>query len=270
MNFIKKCKIKIHPLLLPFFLLYIFEGKGLLFGGMLLFVTLHEMAHCITAICFGAKIKQIWFTPIGERAMIKGIEKPSFLQRQLIFLSGPLVSFCAAVICILCGSSIFCNFNIMLAIFNLLPFLPLDGGNLTLYAASQKYGMLRSASVLVKISKGFGYFLMAVGVIQVILYPFDISLLLIGCYIVYSNKKEYLQITYQTYQALLSDSTVIKQVEQVYTKRNVKLGELVSRMHFDRYFFYCSVVGEVVEWKSQKEVMKLFLKNGAEGSVWQS
>ena len=39
--------------------------------------------------------------------------------------------------------------------------------------------------------------------------------------------------------------------------------------HFDKYFFYCSVVQGKVEWKSQKEIMELLLKRGAEGSVWQ-
>ncbi len=68
---------------------------------------------------------------------------------------------------------------------------------------------------------------------------------------------------------MLAENAVIKQVEQVYTKRDVKLGELVSRMHFDKYFFYCSISQGKVEWKSQKEIMELLLKRGAEGSVWQ-
>ncbi len=265
----KLLKIKIHPLLLPLFLYYVFQKNVFLFLGMIFFVTIHEMGHCITAICFGAKIKQIWFTPVGERAVIKGLEGISFLKRQIVFCSGPLVSLSIAIICMIQGSYIFTVFNIMLAVFNLLPFLPLDGGNIILHIAGKKYGILRTASILVKVSKGFGYFLIVIGILQAILYPFNISLVVIGCYIVYSNQKEYLQITYQTYQALLAENAVIKQVEQVYTKRDVKLGELVSRMHFDKYFFYCSVSQGKVEWKSQKEIMELLLKRGAEGSVWQ-
>ncbi len=146
--------------------------------------------------------------------------------------------------------------------------MPLDGGNIVLHWAGKKYGILRTASILVKIGRGFGYFLMGIGILQVILYPFNLSLLVIGCYIVYSNKKEYLQITYQTYQALLAENATMKQVEQIYTKRDVKLGELVERMHFDRYFFYCSMKDGIVEWKSQKEIMELLLKKGAEAYVW--
>ena len=264
----KICKIKIHPLLIPLFLFYLIQGNALLFLGILFFVTLHEIGHCITAVCFGAKIKQIWFTPVGERAIIKGLESPSFLQRQIIFCSGPLVSACMALICMICGSTIFAGFNFILCLFNLLPFLPLDGGNIVLHWAGKKYGILRTASILVKIGRGFGYFLMGIGILQVILYPFNLSLLVIGCYIVYSNKKEYLQITYQTYQALLAENATMKQVEQIYTKRDVKLGELVERMHFDRYFFYCSIKDGIVEWKSQKDIMEVLLKKGAEAYVW--
>ena len=59
----KAFKIKIHPLLLPLILFYFIQGNIALFLGMLFFVTLHEIGHCVTAYCFGAKIKQIWFTP---------------------------------------------------------------------------------------------------------------------------------------------------------------------------------------------------------------
>ena len=135
----KICKIKIHPLLIPLFLFYLIQGNALLFLGILFFVTLHEIGHCITAVCFGAKIKQIWFTPVGERAIIKGLESPSFLQRQIIFCSGPLVSACMALICMICGSTIFAGFNFILCLFNLLPFLPLDGGNIVLHWAGKKY-----------------------------------------------------------------------------------------------------------------------------------
>ncbi len=241
----------------------------MLFLGMLFFVTLHEIGHCITAYCFGAKIKQIWFTPIGERAVIKGLEKLSFLKRQIVFFSGPFVSIIMAIVCLFFHNMELAAFNMMLAIFNMMPFLPLDGGNAMLHIAGRKYGILKTASVMVKVGKGFGYFLMIIGTLQVILYPFNISILLIGCYIVYCNQREYLQITYQTYQALLSDSATIKQVQQVYTKKDVKLGELVAAMHFDKYFFYCCMINGKIEWKSQKEIMQLLLKKGVEGGVWQ-
>ena len=265
----KAFKIKIHPLLLPLILFYFIQGNIALFLGMLFFVTLHEIGHCVTAYCFGAKIKQIWFTPIGERAVIKGLEKLSFLKRQIVFFSGPFISIIMAIVCLFCHNAILAVFNIMLAVFNFMPFLPLDGGNAMLHIAGRKYGILKTASVMVKVSKGFGYFLMIIGTLQVILYPFNISILLIGCYIVYSNQREYLQITYQTYQALLSDSATVKQVQQIYTKKEVKLGELVLAMHFDKYFFYCCMINGKIEWKSQKEIMELLIKKGVEGYVWQ-
>ena len=242
----KAFKIKIHPLLLPLILFYFIQGNIALFLGMLFFVTLHEIGHCVTAYCFGAKIKQIWFTPIGERAVIKGLEKLSFLKRQIVFFSGPFISSIMAIVCLFCHNAILAVFNIMLAVFNFMPFLPLDGGNAMLHIAGRKYGILKTASVMVKVSKGFGYFLMIIGTLQVILYPFNISILLIGCYIVYSNQREYLQITYQP-----------------------KLGEMVSAMHFDKYFFYCCMINGKIEWKSQKEIMELLLKKGVEGYVWQ-
>lgn len=268
----KLLKIKIHPLLLPLCLLYILQGQCMIFLGIVFFVTLHELAHCITAVLFGAKVNRIWFTPIGERAVIKDLENLSFFKRQIVFCCGPIVSFLLGIFFIVLGEGetilFFGSFNILLCCFNLLPFLPLDGGNIILHWAGKKYGILNTAGVLVKVSRGFGYFLILAGILQVILYPFNISLLVIGCYIVYSNKKEYLQITYQTYRALMREQRHMKLVQQVYTKRDVTLGELVGAMSFDTYFWYCSMTEGKVEWKSQKEVMELLLKKGAGGSVW--
>ena len=108
----KLFKIKIHPLLIHLFLYYTFQKSIFLFLGMIFFVTVHEMGHCITAFCFGAKIKQIWFTPVGERAVIKGLEGVSFLKRQIVFCSGPIVSFIMAIICIIQCNYIFTIFHL--------------------------------------------------------------------------------------------------------------------------------------------------------------
>ncbi len=265
-------KMKIHPLLLPLCLLYILQGQCFLFLAMFFFVTLHELGHCVTALLFGANVKQIWFTPIGERAVIKGLENISFFKRQIVFCAGSAVSLLLGLLLILFSKgetmTFFASFNLLLCGFNLMPFLPLDGGNILLHWAGRKYGILNAAGILVKVSRGFGYFLMLAGLLQVIFYPFNISLLLIGCYIVYSNKKEYLHITYQTYRALLAEQRHMKLVQQVYTKRDVTLGELVAAMSFDTYFWYCSMTEGKVEWKSQREVMELLLKKGAGGNVW--
>ncbi len=112
-------------------------------------VFLHELGHALTAKKFGIKTKDITLLPIGGLARLERLpEKPS--EELMVAFAGPLVNIVLAL-----GTSLFIslpnsseemvaqlangvnannfflNFylvNIVLAIFNLIPAFPMDGG----------------------------------------------------------------------------------------------------------------------------------------------
>ncbi len=109
-------------------------------------VVLHELGHSLVALRFGAKVRSITLLPIGGVAMMKSIpEKP--YQELLVAFAGPLVNVAiAAILTVLRGGfppwgaadmfpsslqelldTITCA-NVVLAVFNLLPAFPMDGG----------------------------------------------------------------------------------------------------------------------------------------------
>jgi Zn-dependent protease/CBS domain-containing protein len=133
-------------------------SKGALYGIvviLLLFVcvTLHELAHSLTAMRFGVKVRDITLLPIGGISRME--EMPKKPKEELVMsVAGPLTNFVIAAVLIL-GSVLFRGeaglsarhlnevlgsvrwsglpsylvvANIMLGIFNLLPAYPMDGG----------------------------------------------------------------------------------------------------------------------------------------------
>lgn len=234
-----------------------------------LFVTIHEFGHCIIARCHGATIQEILFTPVGERAEIRGLEKLPYWKRQSIFLAGPFISLMLGLLFwFLFRNTYYANINFIIGGFNLLPFLPMDGGSFVLNFFGKRHGTLKTIRILKKLSVGFGYFLVGAGVVQVVLYPFNISLLVIGCYFVSMNKKGYVSFTYHTYQELLRPKKGLLPMKEIMVGENMVLGEIVARMNPDFYFVFCREKNGTLERKSQREVMKRLLKNGTSGKVW--
>ncbi len=115
---------------------------------LFLCVTLHEYGHALAARRYGIKTKHITLLPIGGIAMLEKMpEKP--VQELVVALAGPLVNFVIAAVLFIylyaSGQPLFAtqittlpsadNFmqnllyiNLALAVFNLIPAFPMDGG----------------------------------------------------------------------------------------------------------------------------------------------
>ncbi|MFN7910340.1 MAG: site-2 protease family protein [Bacteroidota bacterium] len=122
-------------------------------------VFLHELGHALAAKKYNIKTKDITILPIGGLARLERIpEKPS--EELVVAIAGPLVNIALAVITGLFitipdlkeltvqltggvnQSNFFLNFfivNIWLAIFNLVPAFPMDGGRILRAILSMKF-----------------------------------------------------------------------------------------------------------------------------------
>ncbi|MFM9026419.1 MAG: site-2 protease family protein [Bacteroidota bacterium] len=120
---------------------------GLLLVAVFATVILHELGHVLTAKRFGCRTKDIILLPIGGVARMERIpEKP--LQENLVAIAGPAVNLIiASLLFIMIKPGVeefeqiqlnelsihnwslhFLLANIALAVFNLLPAFPMDGG----------------------------------------------------------------------------------------------------------------------------------------------
>jgi stage IV sporulation protein FB len=142
-------------------------------------VTLHEFGHSFAAMHYGIPVKQIVLSPIGGVAQLQDIpDKP--VQEFVIAIAGPAVNFVIAGLMVMFMPVLHLNttsfvtalsgtagltvtavfayifvYNIFLALFNLIPAFPMDGGRVfrALLAMKLEYGL--ATRIAVAVGKAF-------------------------------------------------------------------------------------------------------------------
>lgn len=160
-------KLRIHPLFIAFGVYYAFTGEILLFLIYTIVALLHELGHSFVADRQGYALNRLTLMPYG--AIISGkIDGLKPIDEILIALAGPITNIIIAVFFI-AGWWIYplsyaytdtvAIANLSLAIINLLPFFPLDGGRILLALLSTKISVGRAERICKGISVVFGVFL---------------------------------------------------------------------------------------------------------------
>ena len=169
---------------------------GAVFGvvvTLLLFacVTLHELAHSLTAMRYGVTVRDITLLPIGGLAQMEKIpEKPD--QELKMSLAGPLTNLAiAAVLIALCQPfrvrstvgigelyqmldsvswhgmvAYLVTANLTLGLFNLVPAFPMDGGRVLRAFLAMRMDYTKATAWAVKIGQGLAWLLGLYGVMS--------------------------------------------------------------------------------------------------------
>lgn len=117
--------IRIHIYLL-LVLAYMYATQKIeIFVLTYFFIIMHEMAHISIATLLNVKIKEMELLPIGVNAKYE--EKISTYKEFLISLAGPIASFLFYKIL---KANLLKKINLFIAITNLIPLKPYDGGRI--------------------------------------------------------------------------------------------------------------------------------------------
>ncbi|HXX51000.1 MAG TPA: site-2 protease family protein [Xanthobacteraceae bacterium] len=152
--------------------------SGLLFMVLLfLCVLLHEFGHIFTARLFGVSTPDVILLPIGGVARLERVpEKPS--EEFLIAIAGPAVNFAiAAVLVLAAGASLdrgqiaaiestnvslverLAVVNVFLAVFNLIPAFPMDGGRVLRALLATRFGYVRATEIAASVGQAVAFLL---------------------------------------------------------------------------------------------------------------
>ena len=149
--------------------------------AIMLFVSvlIHELGHSVVALRYKIPVRSITLLIFGGVAQI-GAEPPSAMAEFLIAIAGPVVSFALAIFfyalaAIVTGiqpllglAKYLAYINLAVAVFNLIPGFPLDGGRVLraiIWAITKN--LRRATLIAANVGRFFGLWFILLGVLQV-------------------------------------------------------------------------------------------------------
>lgn len=192
-------KFSVHPLFIVFGVYYAFTGEIFLFLIYTVVALLHELGHSLVASRQGYVLNKLTLMPYG--AVVSGkIDGLKPFDEIIIALAGPLTNILIAVFFVASwwiyplsyaytDTAVFAN--VSLAIINLLPFFPLDGGRILLALLSSKIKTDIAEKICKRLSLAFGAILVLLFIFSCGKRP-NFSLLFFAAFIITGalNKKK--------------------------------------------------------------------------------
>jgi stage IV sporulation protein FB len=267
-------------------MILLFSLAGMMVKVLLVFsaVLWHELAHARAAIALGFSVREVELLPFGGVARIEGLGAASSKSEMIIAAAGPAASVVLAAI--VYSSMFYFNLwteiwdffykaNIMLAIFNMMPGLPLDGGRIfrAWLALYMDYG--KATAIAAGISKCVSISLVCIVIFQYVQgSTVNISFLVAAIFLYTTAKSELKVAGFRTLRIMAQKKTLLRSKGMMLTMHltvmeGVLLKDIVRLFRPDQYYVIlvvnddCRVCGTLTE----TEVWEGLPKNGLHASI---
>ena len=241
-------------------------GYGEDFFVMLLFALIHEGGHIAAAWIFGKKCRKINITPIGVYAEINGYYDIGAVGGIFIAAAGPLVNIIIAVLCRYIGLLYIYELNIALAVFNLLVIYPLDGGRIVKCFCECFMGTVRADRITMRCSYIGSVFLILIGILQTIFFPYNISLICLGKYLMKVIDEEKVMLNYRFLEKRREKgkSGEVFRIRKYAVTKDTEIKNLLNVMG---NYYCCVFVHENGAEINEREIIEYAEKNGISGNI---
>ena len=220
--------------------------------GLFVGVLLHEFGHSVVAMRYGYEIESITLWLLGGLASFT--EFPEDWKHEFwIAIAGPVVSVAVGVGCyavfflaptgsnaVLFVFGYLALLNVVLAVFNMLPAFPMDGGRVlrALLARSQPHAQATQRAAAV--GKAFAFVMGIVG-----LFNFQLLLIVLAFFIYMAASGEAQQTTLKAAFEDVTVGDVMTRREELHTvSEDTSLADLMSRMFEERHTGYPVLRGD--------------------------
>lgn len=210
----------IHILILPLLVIAFITESQMTFFIAFGTVLIHELFHLFAALILNVKVYSVIIMPFGMTLRLDNKVLRTPQKEALIALAGPLSNALMLIFAhIFKGSSpnffLFLVINYALLFLNLLPVPPLDGGRVLRCFFIKNFGLMSGMRIMRKISKAFIFIIFALGIILLITFRSNISLIMIGAFLLYNLTDE----------KKTSDALIMR--ELIYEKEKLKENSLI-------------------------------------------
>lgn len=263
-------------------LLGLFFVAGVLLKGLIAFsvVLLHELAHVAVARRFGVNVSDVELLPFGGVSRIGGevVLEPS--REVLVAAAGPAANLLLAGLgTALRGYglfddeliSFFLQCNLLVAAFNLLPALPLDGGRVFRAFLSKRLGFRQATYKAAWLGQFWGVMIVFLGTAGLLMGMSGLDILITGGFLFYAATREkglapYHFIRHLTQKKLELVAAGVLPAEPLVSFDYVRIGDVIKafipqRFHvvmlLDKEWNYKGVVSEA-------QIIEALLKDGVD------
>lgn len=195
--------LKLDLKIFLFLLLFLLTSQFEIYIIIMIFAIIHELGHLIAGLILGFKVEEIKLTPMGVRLQFKvkseeynkKVKRGNLLnvKKAIIALVGPITNIIIFTILILIQNlglyftqtyiyQIIVYSNILIAIFNMIPIYPMDGGRFISEILKIKIGYKKAYKITYLLSKTILIILTAISSIA-ILYLKNIAIFFIIMYL---------------------------------------------------------------------------------------
>src|SRR5690625_3474649 len=232
--------VQIHPLLIFFMLIFIFTGTFVQLAIILLIVFIHELGHYMAAMYFKWRIQTIVLWVFGGVMKTDEYGSRNIYEEFVVTIAGPFQHLLVylLVIGILKHTTIpeaiiflLLYYNTIILLFNLLPIWPLDGGKLFFLLNSIFFPYRQAYEQTILFSMIMCLMLI---IMHLLLWPFNLSSLLIISFLLIKNGKDWQQRYYVFIRFLLQRYEQPKNIQQltpIIVSKNLPLKQVFQKFY---------------------------------------
>jgi stage IV sporulation protein FB len=275
--------ISFHPFFVIIMLISVLTGHFLELLALFTIVFVHEMGHVFAARMYDIKVLSVQMLPFGGVAVMEDAGNLTAGREIVIALAGPLQNLMLIGASLLLHAigiwdgpflSYFIQSNLLIALFNLLPILPLDGGKISQALCSLVMPYYATLLWSYRISLLFSVLLVAYSFLPLWLGlgGMQLNLLLIGLFLLYSNLMDYRNIPYRFIRFLVNRDRSFSRhllngtlAQPIVAEKTKPLDHILRLFKREKYHFIyvMNQQGNIVAVVPEQRVISSFLQGGS-------
>lgn len=249
-----------HPLFVIILLFSALTGYFIELMTLFAIVLVHELGHLFMAHEVGWKVKAVRLLPFGGVVEVEEAGGTSAKDELLVAIAGPLQNVWMMLLAKGLAelgwwsyewSTYFIEANLWIALFNLLPVLPLDGGKIVQALLSYRFSYYNTLLWSIRLSVCFSAILVIYSVAPLAFSEtrgIKLNELMIGTFLLFSNLAALRHIPFLFYRFILHRTARLKQLEKkrakaypILVSSTLKLYEALKSYHREKLNMLCVV-----------------------------